>query len=236
MANARTLIKTTQEKNDSVEETDVVGKNDTIEENDEIKGISVSNILKEQEKMAKLIAEQNEIIKSLQEKASKPQQNIISLDGIDKVTVVHLKDYPTSIKLSNNKMILLQKLKQTQEITRSEALELVSSFPKAFEKGWITLTGEIGQQILESNSIIIDNETINSIFNYREAIKFGKDELSDYYDNLMPAQKDMFVSWWYNEASADKEEFLNLETVNCLNKISNGRFSKLIKEKITNVM
>lgn len=223
MATGKTLTKTTVK---NIEDN-------TVEDNEIITTAEPSIDIA---KMMELIEMQSKMIAELQAKQTATPTNIISLEGIDKVTVVHLKDYPTAIKLSSNKMILLQKLKQTQEITRSEALELVNSFPKAFEKGWITLTGEIGQQILEANSIVLDSDTINSIFNYQDSINYSKDQMAEYYDNLLPAQKDMFVSWWYNEASADKEEFLNLEIVNNLNKVSNGRFSKLIKEKITNVM
>lgn len=229
MATSKTLIKTPVK---TVETTEPKATEIEVANNN----VNISDILAQQEKMSKLIEEQSKLIELLQSKTVQPQHNIISLEGVDKVTVVHLKDYPTAIKLSSNKMILLQKLKQTQEITRSEALELVNSYPKAFEKGWITLTGEIGQQILEANGVAIDSETINSIFNYQSAIELSKEALAEYYDTLMPAQKDMFVSWWYNEAASDKEEFLDLEVVNSLNKISNGRFSKLIKEKITNVM
>jgi len=226
MATTKSLNKTTKDTDEIIEK----------KEENTTQSIDMAKFLEDQAKMAKIIEEQSKLIEMLQAKAVQPQTNVISLEGIDKVTVVHLKDYPTAIRLSSNKMILLQKLKQTQEITRSEALELVNSFPKAFEKGWITLTGEIGQQILETNSIVVDKETIESIFNYQDAINLNKTEMADYYDSLMPAQKDMFVSWWYNEAASDKPEFLELEVVNNLNKVSNGRFSKLIKEKITNVM
>lgn len=226
MATTKSLNKTTKDIDEIIEK----------KEENTTQSIDMAKFLEDQAKMAKIIEEQSKLIEMLQAKAVQPQTNVISLEGIDKVTVVHLKDYPTAIRLSSNKMILLQKLKQTQEITRSESLELVNSFPKAFEKGWITLTGEIGQQILETNSIVVDKETIESIFNYQDAINLNKTEMADYYDSLMPAQKDMFVSWWYNEAASDKPEFLELEVVNNLNKVSNGRFSKLIKEKITNVM
>lgn len=228
MANTRTLNKTTSKtEGASMEEVNVVEVKNTVD---------IESLLADQAKMTKLIEEQSKLIMILQERTCQPQQNVISLEGIDKVTVVHLKDYPTAITLSNNKKILLQKLKQTQEVTRSEALELVNSFPKAFEKGWITLTGDVGQQILDSNNISIDLETINSIFNYQNSINLDKEEIVKYYEELMPAQKDMFISWWYNEASSDNEAFLDLEKVNGLNKVSGGRFSKLIKEKITNVM
>jgi len=230
----KTLNKTTTKATEEVAKD--INEENTIEVKDEKPSLDIEKILAEQAKMAQLIADQSRLIEMLQNKAVQPQQNIISLEGIDKVTIVHLKDYPTALRLSSNKLILLHKLKQTQEVTRSEALELVNSFPKAFENGWITLTGEIGQQILESNGVLLDSEIIDSIFNYKDSISLGKNELAEYYENLMPAQKDMFISWWYNEASADKEEFLNLEVVNNLNRISNGRFSKLIKEKITNVM
>lgn len=187
--------------------------------------------------MSELILEQSKIIEMLKEQLLKPQQmqNVISLEGFDKVTVVHLKDYPTSIRLSNNKLINLNRLKQTQEITRSEALELVNSFPKAFEKGWITFSGEIGQEILETNAVKIDTKTINEIFNYKEIINSKKEDIVEFYTKLMPAQQDMFVSWWYNESASEDKRFLDIEVVNSLNKASDGRFVRLIG-KITSAM
>lgn len=222
MATAKSANKATEKKETNTKPV----KEDIIED-------KVDNSLDD---MKKFIEEQTKIIAQLQmQLASKPQQNVISLEGFDKVTVVHLKDYPTSIRLSNNKLVSLKKIKQTQEITRSEALELVNSFPKAFEKGWITFSGEIGQEILETNGVRIDEYKINEIFNYQNSISLSKDEIVNYYNGLMDAQKEMFVCWWYNEASSNKPEFLDIELVNGLNKASNGKFARLIK-KITNEM
>lgn len=186
------------------------------------------------EDLMKMIQQQNEMIELLKKNAQNSQSNIISLEGVDKVTVVHIKDYTTVIPLSSGKKIILYRLKQTQEITRSEALEIANNYPQVFENGWITYGGDLGQQILESNGILIDKKEIDKIFNYKECIDMEKDEVVEFYKSLMDAQKEMFIFWWYEEASKDNEKFLNIEIVNALNSASGGRFKRLLTDKIAN--